>query len=52
MIRIAGREFTSETFEEVRANHAAVEHLTDLLSARTTTERNNAVAVADYLAAH
>jgi uncharacterized protein YeaO (DUF488 family) len=54
------REFHKRYFEELRANHAAVDHLTDLLSAGKVTllfgahdtERNNAVALADYLAAH
>ena len=54
------REFHKRYFEELRANHAAVEHLTDLVSAGKVTllfgahdtERNNAVALADYLAAH
>ena len=52
-------EFHKRYFEELRANHAAVEHLTDLVSAGKVTllfgahdtERNNAVALADYLAA-
>ena len=54
------REFQKRYFEELRANHAAVEHLTDLVSTGKVTllfgahdtERNNAVALADYLAAH
>ena len=54
------REFQKRYFEELRANHAAVDHLTDLLSAGKVTllfgahdtERNNAVALADFLAAH
>ena len=54
------REFHKRYFEEIGANHAAVDHLTDLLSAGKVTllfgahdtERNNAVALADYLAAH
>jgi uncharacterized protein YeaO (DUF488 family) len=46
---------------ELRANHAAVEHLTDLVStskvtllfgAARDTERSNAVALADHLAAN
>jgi uncharacterized protein YeaO (DUF488 family) len=53
------REFHKRYFEERRANRAAVEHLTDLVSMRKVTvlfgahdtERNNAVALADYLAA-
>ena len=53
------REFHKRYFEERRANHAAVEHLTDLvLTGKVTvlfgahdTERSNAVALADYLAA-
>src|SRR5262252_7284987 len=52
------REFRKRYFEELRANHAAVEHLTDLVSAGKVTllfgahdtEHNNAVALADYLA--
>ena len=51
------REFQERYFEELRANHAAVEHLTDLVSTGKVTllfgahdtERNNAVALADYL---
>jgi uncharacterized protein YeaO (DUF488 family) len=54
------REFQKRYFEELRANHAAVDRLTDLVSAGKVTllfgahdiERNNAVALADYLAAH
>ncbi|MFK4713082.1 uncharacterized protein YeaO (DUF488 family) [Bradyrhizobium elkanii] len=54
------REFHKRYFEELRANHAAVEHLTDLVSTGEVTllfgahdtEHNNAVALADYLAAH
>jgi uncharacterized protein YeaO (DUF488 family) len=54
------REFHKRYFEELRANHAAVKHLTDLILAGKVTllfgahdtERNNAVALADYLAAH
>ena len=54
------REFHKRYFEELRTSHAAVDHLTDLLSAGKVTllfgahdtERNNAVALADYLAAH
>src|SRR6266576_961508 len=54
------REFHKRYFEELRTNHAAVEHLTDLVSTGKVTllfgahdtERNNAVALADYLAAH
>ena len=53
------REFQKRYFEELRANHAAVEHLTDLVLADKVTllfcahdtEHNNAVALADYLAA-
>jgi uncharacterized protein YeaO (DUF488 family) len=53
------REFHKRYFEELSANHAAVEHLTDLVSTGIVTllfgahdtERNNAVALADYLAA-
>ena len=53
------REFKKRYFEELRANHAAVDRLTDLVSAGKVTllfgahdiERNNAVALADYLAA-
>ena len=53
------REFHKQYFEELRANHAAVEHLTDLVPAGKVTllfcahdtEHNNAVALADYLAA-
>ena len=52
-------EFQKRYFEELRANHA-VDHLTDLVSASKMTllfgardtERNNAVALADYLAAN
>ena len=52
------REFQKRYFEELRANHAAVDRLTDLVSAGKVTllfgahdiERNNAVALADYLA--
>src|SRR6266478_835302 len=54
------REFHKRYFEELRTNHAAVKHLTDLILAGKVTllfgahdtERNNAVALADYLAAH
>ena len=60
MTRTAGASFTNDTSREFRANHAAVEHLTDLVSTGKVTllfgahdtERNNAVALADYLAAH
>ena len=53
------REFRKRYFEELRANHAAVEHLTDLVSTGKVTllfgahdtEHNNAAALADYLAA-
>jgi uncharacterized protein YeaO (DUF488 family) len=53
------REFRKRYFQELRCNHAAVDHLTDLVSAGKVTllfgahdaERNNAVALADYLAA-
>ena len=52
------REFQKRYFEELRANHAAVDHLTHLVSAGKVTlffgvhdiEHNNAVALADYLA--
>jgi uncharacterized protein YeaO (DUF488 family) len=52
------REFHNRFFEELRANHAAVDHLMDLLLAGKVTllfgahdtERNNAVALADYVA--
>ena len=52
------REFQKRYFVELRANHAAVDHLTDLVSAGKVTllfgahdiEHNNAVALADYLA--
>jgi uncharacterized protein YeaO (DUF488 family) len=52
------REFQKRYFGELRANHAAVDHLTDLLSAGKVTllfgahdiEHHNAVALADYLA--
>jgi uncharacterized protein YeaO (DUF488 family) len=54
------REFHKRYFKELRANHATVDHLTHLLSAGKVTllfaahdtERNDAVALADYLAAH
>ena len=54
------REFHKRYFEELRANHAAFEHLTDLVSTGKVTllfgahdtERDNAVTLADYLAAH
>ena len=54
------REFHKRYFEELCANHAAVERLTDLVSTGKVTllfgahdtERNNAVALADYLAAY
>jgi len=54
------REFQKRYFEELRANHAAVDRLTDLVSAGKVTllfgahdiEHNNAVALADYLAAN
>ena len=54
------REFHKRYFEELRTNHAAVEHLTDLVSTGKVTllfgahdtERNNAVALADFLVAH
>ena len=53
------REFQKRYFEELRANHA-VDHLTDLVSAGKMTllfrahdiEHNNAVVLADYLAAN
>ena len=52
------REFQKRYFEEFRDNHAAVDHLTDLVSAGKMTllfgahdiEHNNAVALANYLA--
>lgn len=52
------REFHNRYFEELRANQVTVEELTDLISAGKVTllfgahdtERNNAVALADYLA--
>lgn len=51
-------EFRERYREELQANHAAVAHLTKLLSTGKVTllfgaqdtERNNAVALADYLA--
>jgi uncharacterized protein YeaO (DUF488 family) len=54
------REFQKRYFVELRANHAAVDHLKDLVSAGKVTllfsardiEHNNAVALADYLAAN
>ena len=54
------REFHKRYFAELRANRAAVDHLAELLSAGKVTllfgahdtEHNNAVALADYLAAH
>jgi uncharacterized protein YeaO (DUF488 family) len=54
------REFHKRYFEELGANRAAVDHLRDLVSAGKVTllfgardnDRNNAVALADYLAAH
>jgi uncharacterized protein YeaO (DUF488 family) len=54
------REFHERYLEELRANPAAVEQLTDLVSAGNVTllfgahdtERNNAMALADYLAAY
>ena len=53
-------EFQKRYFEESCANHAAVDRLTDLVSASKVTllfgahdiEHNNAVALADYLAAN
>lgn len=53
-------EFQKRYFEELRANRDAVDRLSDLLTAGKVTllfgargtERNNAVALADYLAAH
>jgi len=53
------REFHKRYLEELRANHTAVDHLMDLVSVGKVTlllgardvERNNAVALADYLAA-
>ena len=50
-------EFQKRYFGELRANHAAVEHLTDLLSAGKVTllfgahdtEHNNAVALRQFL---
>jgi uncharacterized protein YeaO (DUF488 family) len=52
-------EFHKLYFEELRANHAAVHCLADLMSAGKVTllfaahdsERNNAVALADYFSA-
>jgi uncharacterized protein YeaO (DUF488 family) len=54
------REFHKRYFEELHTNRDSVEQLTDLISAGKVTllfgardtERNNAVALADYLAAH
>jgi uncharacterized protein YeaO (DUF488 family) len=54
------REGHKRYFEELRANQAAVEPLTDLVSTGKVTllfgahdtERNNAVALANYLTAH
>jgi uncharacterized protein YeaO (DUF488 family) len=54
------REFQKRYFEELRANRATVDHLKDLISAGKVTllfgahdiEHNNAVALADYLAAN
>jgi uncharacterized protein YeaO (DUF488 family) len=54
------REFRKRYFEERRANHAAVDHLTDPVSTDKVTllfgaydaEHNDAVALAEYLAAH
>jgi uncharacterized protein YeaO (DUF488 family) len=51
------REFHKRYFEELSANHDAVEHLMNLIWAGKVTllfgahdtERNNAVALADYL---
>jgi uncharacterized protein YeaO (DUF488 family) len=37
MTRTAGRGFHKLNFEELRTNHAAVEHLTDLVSTRKVT---------------
>jgi uncharacterized protein YeaO (DUF488 family) len=55
-----GREFYKRCFGELCANHAAIEQLTDLVSAGKVTllfgardtERNDAVALAGYLPAH
>ena len=54
------REFHKRYFEELRTKHAAVDHLTDLVSAGKVTllfgahdtEHNNAVRLADYHAAN
>ncbi len=54
------REFHKRYFEELSANQTAVEGLTNLILAGKVTllfgahdtEHNNAVALADYLAAH
>ena len=54
------REFHKRYFEELRTKHAAVDHLTDLVSAGKVTllfgahdtERTNVEALADYLAVH
>ena len=54
------REFHARYFEELQANHAAVEHLAGIVSAGKVTllfgahdtERNNAVALADYLSTY
>ena len=58
MTRTACVSFRSDTSGSSGANHAAVDHLTDLLSAGKVTllfgahdiEHHNAVALADYLA--
>jgi uncharacterized protein YeaO (DUF488 family) len=54
------REFHKRYFEELRANHAAVEQLTDLVSTCKVmllfgahdSKRNSTVALVDYLAAY
>ena len=54
------REFHKRYFEELRTKHAAVDHLTDLVSAGKVTllfgahdtARTNVEALADYLAVH
>ena len=60
MTRNRWREFQKRYFEELRANRAAVDYLTDLVSEGKVTllfgahdvEHNNAVALANYLAAN
>jgi len=59
MTRTAGASFTSDTSRSSAPINAAVEHLTDLVSAGKVTllsgahdtEHNNAVALAHHLAA-